>query len=677
VKADTVLDLPSVDIALATAVTALGGEHRPGQLQMAEAIHTTLTRQRALLVQAGTGTGKSLAYLTPAILYALRDQATSPGHGRVVIATATLALQRQLIDRDLPRLVEALAPVLGYRPTFAVLKGRHNYVCKDKLHRDEPEDESDEVLFDSPTTMLGRQAKALRQWADSTDTGDRDDYVAPLPGQLWRGVSVQRRECVGVAKCAFGQECFVEQAREIAREADIVVTNHAMLAIHLIEQIPVLPDHDAIIIDEAHELVDRTTNAATIELNGTTVERAASRCRRFIDEDFIDRLVSAGQRLSDCLEGLVPSPGQTITLDAVEGELFLSLSAVRDASHAVLTAMTGNRDETDSDTAAARQRARGALDEVHDVAGALLTMSAADVVWAASYERRAPSMYLAPLTVAALLRDRLFDDRAVVLTSATLKIGGNFEAMANAVGLGAAVSPRHDELDVGSPFDHSKQAILYCPAHLPPPNADGVSGAALAELLELIIAAGGRTLALFSSWRGVERAEEYLRAALVQRKLTDDFPLLVQQRGDAVGDLVDRFASNPKASLLGTLSLWQGVDVPGETCSLVVIDRLPFARPDEPITAARSRHADENGSNGFMSVSIPKAALLLAQGTGRLIRSADDRGVIAVLDSRLANARYGGYLRASLPPYWWTTDGAHVRQALTRLTRQVIRDEEQ
>jgi ATP-dependent DNA helicase DinG len=204
-----------------------------------------------------------------------------------------------------------------------------------------------------------------------------------------------------------------------------------------------------------------------------------------------------------------------------------------------------------------------------------------------------------------------------------------------------------------------------------------VSGAALAELLELIIAAGGRTLALFSSWRGVERAEEYLRAALVQRKLTDDFPLLVQQRGDAVGDLVDRFATNPKASLLGTLSLWQGVDVPGETCSLVVIDRLPFARPDEPITAARSRHADENGSNGFMSVSIPKAALLLAQGTGRLIRSADDRGVIAVLDSRLANARYGGYLRASLPPYWWTTDGVHVRQALTRLTSQVTRDEEQ
>ena len=661
---------PEVAAALAAAVAAVNGVDRPGQQQMAQAVAEAMDSQGALLVQAGTGTGKSLAYLAPAAVHATAADTASPARPAVIVATATLALQRQLIERDLPRIAEAVAPVVGRPLTFAVLKGRHNYVCLDKLNREEPEDDSEAALFDSPRSALGRQAKALRTWADKTTTGDRDDYREPLAPQLWRSVSVQRRECVGAATCRFGQECFVEKARDLAREADIVVTNHAMLAIDVIEQIPVLPEHDVLVIDEAHELVDRITSTATLELSAAAVERAASRARRFLDDDLHQRLLDAAERLDDVLAHIAHTPGQTVTLDSVAGDLFLALTAVRDACHSAVTAMTVDREPSGPEEAAVRQRARGGLDEVHDAAGSLVTASQRDVVWVAAHERREPSVHIAPLSVAGVLRERLFNDRAVILTSATLTLGGSFEAASAAVGL--AADDGHVELDVGSPFDHSRQGILYCPAHLPPPSMDGVSGAALAELADLMQAAGGRTLALFSSWRGVERAHEYLVGALHQRGLTEQLPLLVQQRGDAVGELVERFADQPELSLLGTLSLWQGVDVPGQTCSLVVIDRIPFPRPDEPVMAARAKAAEDSGRSGFAAVSLPRAALLLAQGTGRLIRSSDDRGVIAVLDSRLATKSYGRYLRASLPAYWWTTDAERARTSLQRLRAEGV-----
>ncbi|NDB18086.1 MAG: ATP-dependent DNA helicase [Actinobacteria bacterium] len=567
----------------------------------------------------------------------------------------------------------SVSDALAARPTFAVLKGRHNYVCMDKLNRDVPEDDSDAALFETPRSALGRQAKALRDWADRTATGDRDELTDAVPAQLWRAVSVQRRECVGVAKCAYGQECFVESARDTAREADIVVTNHAMLAVHLIEQIPVLPEHDAIIIDEAHELVDRTTSSATVELSGAAVDRAATRAGRLLEPDLVDRVTEAAELLSTALDGLVDSPTATVQLRELPGELFLALTRVRDATSRAVAALTTEH-EGGAEDAAARQRARGALEEAHDTAGALLAMSQRDVVWVSATQRGSAAAHLAPLSVAAMLRERLFADRAVVLTSATVTLGGSFNPLAQSVGLNIEPAADFEALDVGSPFDHRRQGILYCPAHLPPPGPDGPSGAVLAELADLMQAAGGRTLALFSSWRAVESAAEYLQAAFTQRGLDSSIDLIVQQRGDAVGQLVERFAADETSCLLGTLSLWQGVDVPGASCSLVTIDRVPFPRPDEPVTSARSRVADESGGNGFMSVSLPRAALLLAQGAGRLVRSSDDRGVIAVLDSRLANARYGGYLRSSLPPYWWTTDGNSVRDALTRLNFELTPD---
>jgi len=267
---------------------------------------------------------------------------------------------------------------------------------------------------------------------------------------------------------------------------------------------------------------------------------------------------------------------------------------------------------------------------------------------------------IAPISVRGLLEENLFTGRPVALTSATLAIGGSFEPLAESLGC----LPGWQGVDVGSPFDHAKQGMLYCAADLPRPGRDGISEHALDQIAELIDAAGGRTLALFSSWRSVERAEEVLQRRLAGRA---DRPLIVARRGDAVAGLVRQFADDPRASLLGTLSLWQGVDVPGPSCTLVIIDRIPFPRPDDPVISARQELIDAQGGSGFTSVSVPRAALMLAQGAGRLIRSPEDRGVVAVLDSRLATTGYGARLRQSLPPLWWTTDLPTVIGALSRL----------
>ena len=657
--------------ALAAAVAAVGGEDREGQVAMAEAVASTLGGAGHLLVQAGTGTGKSLAYLVTAALHA-----TSPER-RVVVATATLALQHQLVSRDLPRLVDALEPVLGRRPTYAVLKGRHNYLCLDRLHRgvDEPEDD-DVALFAAPTTVLGRQAKGLRAWADETETGDRDDLDEPVDGRVWRGVSVSGRECVGAAKCAYGDDCFAEKARATAIASQIVITNHAMLAIHALDNVPVLPEHDAVIIDEGHELVDRATAAVTNELSAAAVERASSRAKRLVGPEIAERLEAAAEGLD--LELAMRAEGLLgpVRIEEVSGGLLLALASVRDTAHAAITVLAKDAVQNDPEELAARTRARGLLGEVHDVAGQLLELDADSVAWLDPGDRRQPTLRVAPLAVAGLLRTELFDESRVVVTSATLTLGGSFEPVARSFGLPSdgesSPAAAWTGLDVGSPFDYARQGILYVASAVPPPGRDGTDTAAMDELADLIAAAGGRTLALFSSWRGVERAAEHLAEALPDRLLDRqiiplDVPVLVQKRGDSVADLVARFAADPRSVLLGTLSLWQGVDVPGEACHLVVIDRIPFPRPDDPLVAARSRHAEESGGNGFTAVSVPRAALLLAQGVGRLIRSSTDRGVVAVLDPRLATARYGDYLRRSLPPFWFTTDGALVRQSLTRL----------
>jgi ATP-dependent DNA helicase DinG len=300
------------------------------------------------------------------------------------------------------------------------------------------------------------------------------------------------------------------------------------------------------------------------------------------------------------------------------------------------------------------------VEELFETAGRILTAGPEAVIWLDAGETRAPSLRMAPMAVDALLRDSLFSRNPVLLTSATLTTGTSFEPVLAALGLQAEDAAT---MDVGSPFDYPTQGILYVPADLPPPGRDGIAEEALDELALLIEAAGGRTLALFSSWRGVERAAEYLRVRLDAER----FPLLVQRRGDPVGVLVERFAADPASCLLGTLSLWQGVDVPGPSCVLVVIDRIPFPRPDDPVLAARQEAVEQAGGSGFRAVSLPRAGLLLAQGAGRLIRGPQDRGVVAILDSRLANAGYARQLRSTLPPFWYTTDRETVLGALRRV----------
>ncbi|MHA6780813.1 ATP-dependent DNA helicase [Pseudonocardia saturnea] len=656
---------PGVAELLEAAVEAVGGTRREGQDAMVQAVRKALTSGEHLAVQAGTGTGKSLAYLVPAIHHAVAENTT------VVVSTATIALQRQLVDRDLPKLAKALKPLLGRAPTFAILKGRRNYLCLNKLHGPDDVDPADELFDPFAVSAMGRAVKRLHEWADTTKRGDRDELVPGVTEAVWRQVSVTARECLGASKCPVGDDCFAELAKAEAGKADIVVTNHALLAIDALEGRPVLPEHDVVVVDEAHELVDRVTGVATAELTSGMVGMAARRLGKLVDQAVADRLAEAGEGLAMVLDDLPPG-----RWDALSPAATGVLTAIRDAVAGCRTSLGSERRE-DPENASSRKLAQAALDEVAETAGRLIEAFAEpdpskrrDVVWLGEQgpdASRHKVLRAAPLWVGGLLRERLFGRSTVVLTSATLALGGNFDALARQWGLPPSDAPETTELDVpkwsgmdvGSPFAHARSGILYVARRLPPPGRDGLAPATLDEIAGLVEAAGGRTLGLFSSTRAAKQATEALRGRL-------DTPLLCQG-DDSTMLLVKKFAEDEATSLFGTLSLWQGVDVPGPSLSCVIIDRIPFPRPDDPLVAARQRATDARGGNGFLAVSATHAALLLAQGAGRLLRGMDDRGVVAILDSRLATARYGRFLRASLPPFWETDDRDKVHAALKRL----------
>jgi ATP-dependent DNA helicase DinG len=359
-------------------------------------------------------------------------------------------------------------------------------------------------------------------------------------------------------------------------------------------------------------------------------------------------------------------------LEEMPAELEAPIRKVRESAQAIMQLIGADEEIVDSDSIAERARVKGAVNEVSTTAAKLLKLGNGQVLW---YEPTFSTLHLAPLTVSHLLRSNLLTKTPVIATSATLTVGNGFDAMARNIGFvtgddddveveeGELDPSNVQMLDVGSPFDFANQGMLYTPKHLPEPGRDGPSIEALTELGELIDAAGGRTLALFSSWRGVEAADAHLRKVLAELPIR----IITQKRGDAVGPLVERFAEDETSILLGTMSLWQGVDVPGDACILVAIDRIPFPRPDDPVMSARSAQVDSEGGSGFMKVSLPRAALLLAQGTGRLIRSIDDRGVVAILDSRIVTKRYGSILLNSMPPLWRTSDAKTVKDSLRRL----------
>ncbi|MGP5161710.1 ATP-dependent DNA helicase [Corynebacterium casei] len=639
----------TTDTLLDQAVAALGGARRDGQHAMAQAVTKALESDRHLAVQAGTGTGKSLAYLVPAIRHAHNTGST------IIVSTATIALQRQLVERDLPRLVDALEPIMERKPTFAIMKGRNNYVCLNKVAQ--AGFEPDETLLeDEEVSWTGKHVKRVFEWADETETGDRDDLSPGVPDLAWRQVSVTSRECLGASRCPQGEDCFAELAKQKAAQVDIVVTNHALLAIDAAAETDILPEHDVVIVDEAHELDARITSVSTAEINARAIKMAANRAKSLGAEGKDVRLGELADDFAIFI-GTYES-GRWVDMDEPsKNQLDGLATAIIDCKTAVSRPSEGEA-SNDPEKFAERQNLTNHLSEmaetIHRILEVFDTDDAAeqdDVVWVDD-----TSLAVAPLSVADLLRDNLFGENTVVLTSATLALGGRFDVMAAQWGMPKGT---WDSMDAGTPFNPAKSGILYVASHLPAPGRDGLADETLAEMKDLIMAAGGRTLGLFSSRRAAEQAAEKLRIQV-------PFEIFVQGQ-DTTGALVEKFSKHENSCLFGTLTLWQGVDVPGPACSLVLIDRIPFPRPDQPLLQARTDAANAAGRSGFMEVSATHAALLMAQGAGRLLRATTDRGVVAVLDNRLETKRYGSFLKNSMPRFWTTTDPKVVRGALKRL----------
>lgn len=595
---------PADDVAgaLAVVVDALGGTHRQGQEEMALAVAEAFESALPLLVEAGTGTGKSMAYLVPAVLHATEK------NERVVISTATLALQRQVLTKDLPLVTQALADRLPRPAHVALLKGWHNYVCQHKLAGGYPDEAPGLFELDlgaeHPGTdgeeNLGAQVVRIRAWAAESETGDRDELVPGVSDRAWRQASVPAMECLG-QRCPLLAECFPERAKAAAHAADVVVTNHAMLGIAASGSPGVLPEHEVLVVDEAHELVARSRAAATAELSGASILRTARMVRRYAGAAVVD-LESAAGSLTEALTRI--EPGRLA--DGLTAELGQVVTLLGSACREGLSLTKPGSDQAPDGGVT---MARSALTIGVEIADRLLSDAVAtrrDVLWCEELPDGSRRLRVAPLEVATLVADNLLTDRASVLTSATLRIGGEFTTCAAEVGLMDAEAYRG--LAVPGPFDYRAQAIRYIAASLPPPGRTPTEEM-LAELATLVDAAGGATLGLFSSRRAAEVAAEHVRAATGRTVLC--------QGDDSLPALVARFRDEDATSLFGTLSLWQGVDVPGATCRLVAIDRIPFPRPDDPVVQARGEVVSQRGGNEFMAVSATHAALLLAQGAGR------------------------------------------------------------
>ena len=639
---------------LAAATEALGsvGEQRAGQEQMSVATAEAFERGRHLAVAAGTGTGKSLAYLIPAIL----------SGRRVVVATATKALQDQLATKELPFLA-GLAETRQLRPCgrpfrWAVLKGRSNYICRQLVaeatrtglqlelgvsgEANDPRETAGEPSNAGlgPTLAGAEDFARLLAWSDRSTTGDRADVDWELAPGLWERLSVSATQCPGRNRCPEGGACFAEAARERADRADIVVVNTHLLVLHLLGT-PLLPPHDLVVIDEAHQFEDTVTAIAGVSLGERSLRNAGQEVNAAIAQSGAP-LANSGRRIAEILREhhgrRLPEDGPPELIDA------LTLAGGR--LEAIGAELRANQPDG-NDAEAQRLRALGEVSSLSESVAALLQRPEGTVAFVEG-AATAPELRLAHLEVGELLREPLFEERTVVMTSATLGT-----TTPTALGL------EHDDyrhLDVGSPFDYRSAGLLYCAAELPPRNSPEFAPRAIDELETLITAAGGRTLALFTSHRMLDEA-----AGALRRRLR--WPLLRQ--GDLPpAQLLERFAADDATCLFATIGFWQGVDVPGPALTLVTLDRLPFPRPDDPLLAARREHI---GDDAFRLVDLRRAGILLAQGAGRLIRSGADRGVVAVLDPRLATARYRTELLEEVPPLRRTTERAEVLDFLASL----------
>ena len=608
-----------------------GGERRPGQREMCEAVAVALDEDRHLVVAAGTGTGKSMAYLAPLAV----------NGKKAVVATATKALQDQLVNKDLPQLAQALGIPLEY----AVLKGRSNYVCRKKLADLAAASGSEQgqlIAADSALEAghIREEVARLAAWAEETSDGDRAGLDFEPSIRAWEAVSVSGRECPGAANCSSGSECFAERARNEAADVDVLVVNHHLYCLHVFTDAEILPPHDAVVLDEAHTLEDIAAGAAGASITGGRFTSAARAVRAAVPNSATAAGVdSAGSILRDALDTYRDKLLSSLPDDLIEtaalcrGRLDAAGAEIREA----------DGDET------RRRMARRLLDALTEDLTRASDPNNDDAVWVDGSGSN-PAWRTAPVDVGPLLEERLWAHTPAMLTSATVPMN-----LADRLGL---PGDHYDNLDVGSPFDYRSSGLLYCAKHLPSPKASGWAQAVQEEIARMVAAAGGRTLALFTSYTAMRGAAEAVRG-------TTELPIYCQ--GDLPNpELISRFAAEEESCLFATMTMWQGVDVPGRSLSLVVVDRIPFPRPDEPLLIARRKSC---GPDAFKKIVLPKAATMLAQGTGRLVRSAQDRGVVAVLDSRLNNASYAWNLVNSLPPFRRTSDIAEVEAFLTGIRR--------
>ena len=631
-------------IALEEVCGALpgGGERRPGQEAMARRVAETIESGSHLVIRAGTGTGKSLAYLVPAII-----------SGRTtVVATATKALQDQLATKDLPFLQEHLAPHLGRSFSFSVLKGRSNYLCRQRLNELATATAGDQQQFDGlAETADVEDLATIAAWAQETSTGDRSDLPMEPSPATWSAVSVGSTECPGAARCPSGDDCFAEDARAAAAISDVVVTNLHLYGIDVASEGAILPEHDVAILDEAHQTEDILARAVGFELRSGRFQGLVHRARAILTRSTaVANVSNTASQLDDALSGhlgarLVP---------AASAEVAAALRLAETRLGALRTELLGLPKDGPGDVGPRRERALRSLETLTDDVRAALDLEGGPipglkVAWTEGTVGR-PSLQVAPIDVATVLHERLWQERTVILTSATVPAN-----LPIRLGL-----DRHDHRyeDVGSPFDFANQSMLYCATSMPEPRDEAYLAACHDEIERLVNATGGRALALFTSRRALDAAVEELRKRLPWRILhQDDMPRPL---------LMAEFADDETSCLFGTKGLWHGIDVPGPSLSLVVIDRIPFPRPDDPLLSARRDLVGER--EAFRQIDLPLAATELAQGAGRLIRSATDRGLVAVLDRRLAtNRSYRWDLLEALPDMPRTGDRGEALDFLARL----------
>ena len=606
------------------------GEQRAGQTEMAEAVARSIVEGDHLIVEAGTGTGKTFAYLVPCII----------SGRRVVVATATKTLQDQLATKDLPFLAEHL----DHPFTFAVLKGRSNYICLQRV-RELESDGSEQMALDvGGPKPPSEEIAALARWSTTSLTGDRSELTIEPSPRAWAAVSVGPRECPGAAKCPKGDDCFTERARRAASEADVVVVNLHLYGMHLATNGAVLPEHEVVIIDEAHQLEDIVAATSGVELSAGRFTALARNIAAIIaDPDIVRDVDELGPMWRDALR---EEHGRRLR-GQVDGEPERILTLARARIDKATTALRAIPDDSKGDVGARKLRAMQAATSLVEDINSCQEIKATEVAWIEGSEEF-PVLRIAPIDIGELLDETLWTQTTAVLTSATLPL-------ALPIQLGIPET-RFERVDVESPFDYAEQALLYCAAHMPDPRSATFDEAMHDELEALINAAGGRTMALFTSYRALNLAVEALRERV-------DVPILGQDDYPKPA-LIERFTNDPASCLFATMGFWQGVDVPGATLSLVTIDRLPFPRPDDPLLQARRERAR---ADAFKVVDIPRATTLLAQGAGRLIRSTSDRGVVAVFDPRMAKASYRWDFVNALPPMQRTKDRSEVEAFLTRI----------